>query len=53
MFVKNLVTPGQTVGELLDSLLAVPVLRTFLQYLIAFYSRPEAASDVVSDVAAE
>ena len=33
-------------AELLDSLLAAPILHTFVQYLIAFYSRSEAASDV-------
>ena len=27
---------------------AAPILRTFVQYLIAFCSRPEAASDVIS-----
>ena len=31
-----------------DSLPAAPVLRTFVQYLIAFGSRQEAASDVIS-----
>ena len=34
--------------ELFDSLLAAPVLRTFVQYLIAFCSRPKTAGDVVS-----
>ena len=33
-------------AEFLDSLPAEPVLRTFVQYLIAFYNWPEAASDV-------
>ena len=32
----------------LDSLAGGPVLRTFVQYLIAFCSRPETASDVIS-----
>ena len=36
-------------AELLDSLPAGPVLRTCMQYSIAFCSRLEAASDVKSD----
>ena len=35
-------------AELFDSLPAGPVSRTFAQYLIAFCSRLEVASDVVS-----
>ena len=34
--------------ELFDTLLAAPVLRIFVQYLTAFCSRSEAASDVIS-----
>ena len=34
--------------DLFDSLLAAPALRTFVQYLIAFCSQPEAATDVIS-----
>ena len=37
-------------AELFDSLSFVPVLRTFVRYLIAFCSRPEEASDVISGV---
>ena len=39
---------GYTVADLLDSLPAAPVLRTFVQYLIALCSRLEAACDVIS-----
>ena len=35
-------------ADLFDSLPAAYVLCTFVQYLIAFYSRPEAASNVIS-----
>ena len=35
------------VAELFDSLPAAPVLRTFVQYLIALISRPAAASNVI------
>ena len=35
-------------AELFDLLPVGPVLRTFAQYLIAFCSRPEAASDAMS-----
>ena len=35
-------------AELFDSLPTAPVLRTFAQYLIAFCSRLETASDVIS-----
>ena len=35
-------------AELFDALQAVPVLRTFVQYLILSCCRPEAASDVMS-----
>ena len=38
----------QTVTELFHSLLAGPVLRTFVQYSIAFCTRQEAANDVMS-----
>ena len=34
--------------ELFDSLSDHAVLRTFVQYLMAFCSRPEAASDIIS-----
>ena len=37
----------QNVTELFDSLLAGPVLRTFMQYPIAFCSRTQADSDVI------
>ena len=37
-------------AKLFDSLLAAPVLRTFVQYLIAFCSRLQAAYDVISGV---
>ena len=37
-------------AELLDSLPAAPVLRTFVEYLFAFCSRLEAASDVISGI---
>ena len=36
-------------GRIISSLLAVLGLRTFSQYLIAFWSRPEAANGVTSD----
>ena len=39
-----------TVVELFNSLPTAPVLRTFVQYLIAFCGRPEAAGDVISGV---
>ena len=35
-------------AALFDSLPVAPVLRTFVQYLIVFCGRPEAASDVIS-----
>ena len=35
-------------AELFDSLLVTPVLRTFVQYLIAFCSRQQTASDLIS-----
>ena len=38
----------QTVTELRASMPATPVLRNFMQNLIAFCSRPETASDVMS-----
>ena len=34
--------------ELFDSLPAAPILCTFVQYLIAFWSGPETASDVIA-----
>ena len=34
--------------ELFESVLAAPVLRTFVQYLIAFCSRPKGPGDVIS-----
>ena len=37
----------ETVTELCASTPATPVLRTFVQYLIAFFSRPKTASDVI------
>ena len=37
-------------AELFNSLPAASTLRTFVQYLIAFYSRPEAAADVIFGV---
>ena len=37
-------------AELFKSWPAGPVLHTFMQYLIAFCSRQEAANDVISDV---
>ena len=43
----------QTVTELLEPLPAGHVLRTFKQYSIAFCSRTEAASDVISGVDVE
>ena len=39
----------QSETDLFDSLPAAPVSRTFMQYLIAFSNRLEAASDVISD----
>ena len=33
--------------ELFDILPAAPILHTFVQYLIAFFSRPKAVSDVI------
>ena len=39
-------------AELLDTLPVGPVLRTFVQYLIGFCSRPEAASNFISSTAA-
>ena len=47
----TLVILGQTVVELLDSLPAAPILRNFVQYSLAFCSRQEAASGVISGVA--
>ena len=38
---------GQTVAELFYFLPAAFVLRTFVQYLIAFCSRPETANEVI------
>ena len=38
----------KTVAELFHSLPAAPNLRTFVQYLIAFCSQHETASDVIS-----
>ena len=38
----------QTVTKLCASTPAAPVRRTFVQYLIAFCSRPESVSDVIS-----
>ena len=35
-------------GRIIRLCPAGPVLRTFVEYLITFYSRPEAASDVIS-----
>ena len=43
-------TLRQTVTELFDHLPARPVLRTFMQYFIAFCSRPESANDVIAGV---
>ena len=37
-------------GELFDYLTGRTVLRTFVQYLITFCSRPKTDSDVISDV---
>ena len=37
-------------AELCDSLRTAPILRTFVQYLIAFCSRPETAGDVLSAI---
>ena len=36
-------------AESFNSLLAAPVLRTFVHYLISFCSRPETACDVIFD----
>ena len=44
----RLVIKRQTVTELFDSLLTGPVLHTFTQYSIAFYSRLAGANDVIS-----
>ena len=38
----------QTMTELCASMPVTSILRTFMQYLIAFCSRPEAAADVIS-----
>ena len=38
----------QTVTELCASMAPAPVLRTVVQYLIAFCSRQEPASDIIS-----
>ena len=35
-------------GRIIGLFLAAPVLRTFVQYLAAFCSPPETASDVIS-----
>ena len=40
-------------AELFDSLPAGPILRTFVQYLIAFCSRLEVACDVIFGVAVD
>ena len=40
-------------AELFDPLPAAPVLRTFVQFLIAFCSRPELDSDIISGVCVE
>ena len=48
MSVSNLVTLGETVAELFDSLPASPVLRTFAQYLLTFCSRPDAERNAIS-----
>ena len=45
-----LVILHQTVTELCASIPGAAVLPTFVQYLIAFCSRPEIASDVISDL---
>ena len=45
--VSFLVILRQTATELCASMTAAPVLRTFVQYPVAFCSRPEAALDVV------
>ena len=44
---------GITVAKLLNSLPAGTVLRNFVEYLIAFCSRPETAGDVISGVATQ
>ena len=41
----------QRPNELFDPLPVAPVLCTFVQYLIAFYSPPEAAGDIISGAA--
>ena len=46
--VSFLVILRQTVTELWVSMPTAPALRTFVEYLIAFCSRTETASDVVS-----
>ena len=49
MTVLHLASLGKTVTNYLTLWLARPVLRTtFVQYLIAFYSKPEATNDVIS-----
>ena len=50
---SSLVILRQTVTELCASMPAEPVLRTFVQYLIAICSRPETASDVISGKAVQ
>ena len=45
--VSSVVILLQTAAELLDSLLAGPDLRTFMQYSITFSSRPDTAIDVI------
>ena len=45
---ETLVILSLTVAEFFHSLQSEVVLRTFVQYLIAFYNRPEAASDGMS-----
>ena len=41
----SVITGILTVTEICAFMLATPVLRTFMQYLIAFYSQPETARD--------
>ena len=41
-------TLRQTVTELFDSVPAGPVVRHFVEYSIAFCSRPKAANDIIS-----
>ena len=50
--VSLVVILNQTVTELFDFSVAGPVLRTVRQYSVAMWSRSEAASDVLSSVAA-